>query len=42
MDSITSQITEYAASATFEDLTDEAIHAATQRLIDALGCAVGA
>jgi 2-methylcitrate dehydratase len=42
MDSITSQITEYASQARFEDLTDEAIHAAAQRLIDALGCAVGA
>src|SRR5688572_25357997 len=42
MDSITNQITEYAATAKFEDLTPDAIHAATQRLIDSLGCALGA
>lgn len=42
MDKITRQITEYASNAKFEDLTEEAIHAATQRLIDSLGCAVGA
>src|SRR5262249_8604014 len=27
---------------TFDDLTDEAVHGATQRLIDSLGCAIGA
>ena len=42
MDNITSQITEYASNAKFEDLTAEAIHAAAQRLIDSLGCALGA
>jgi 2-methylcitrate dehydratase len=42
MDTITRQITDYASSAKYEDLTDETIHAAVQRLIDSLGCAVGA
>ena len=42
MDSITSKLAEYARSATFDELTSEAVHAAVQRLIDSLGCAVGA
>ena len=42
MDRITSEISEYAASAKFEDLTEAAVHAAVQRLIDSLGCAIGA
>ena len=42
MDSITQTITEYASTLVFEDLTREAVHAAQQRLIDSLGCAVGA
>jgi len=42
MDRITSEITEYAASAKFEDLTEAAVHAAVQRLIDSLACALGA
>src|SRR5262249_34034653 len=42
MDSITSGIAKFASSLTFVDLTDEAVHSATQRLIDSLGCALGA
>lgn len=42
MDSITSKLTEYASSATFDELTSDAVHAAVQRLIDSIGCAVGA
>jgi 2-methylcitrate dehydratase len=42
MDEITHQIAEYSSGTTFDDLTDEAVHAATQRLIDSLGCALGA
>ena len=42
MDTITQTITEYACTSAFEHLTEEAVHAAKQRLIDSLGCAVGA
>ena len=42
MDSITQKIAEYAASARYEDLNDASVHAVVQRLIDSLGCAVGA
>ncbi len=42
MDSITQIIAEYASTVAFEHLTEEAVHAAKQRLIDSLGCAVGA
>ncbi len=42
MDSITQTIAEYASTLAFEHLTGEAVHAAKQRLIDSLGCAVGA
>ena len=42
MDEITHKIAEYSSAATFSDLTDESVHAATQRLIDSLGCALGA
>lgn len=42
MDSITQIIAEYASTLAFEHLTAEAVHAAKQRLIDSLGCAVGA
>ena len=42
MDRITRTIADYAAAARFADLTDEAIHAATQRLLDTIGCALGA
>ena len=42
MDSVTSVIAEYASTAAFAHLTEEAVHAAKQRLIDSLACAVGA
>jgi len=42
MDTITRQIAEYASSLSFQDLDTATVHAATQRLIDALGCALGA
>jgi len=42
MDTITAQMAEYAASTSFGDLTEEAVHSATQRLVDSLGCALGA
>jgi len=42
MDTITAQIAEYAAATSFGDLTEEAVHSATQRLVDSLGCALGA
>jgi 2-methylcitrate dehydratase len=42
VDIITQTLTEYASTSAFEHLTEEAVHAAKQRLIDSLGCAVGA
>lgn len=42
MDKITHEITEYAATAKFGDISEAAVHAAVQRLIDSLGCALGA
>jgi 2-methylcitrate dehydratase len=42
MDTITRQIAEYASSLAFEDLNTATVAAATQRLIDAIGCALGA
>ena len=42
MDSITRKIADYAADMSFAEITDEAIHAAMQRLLDSLGCALGA
>ena len=42
MDTITATITEYVTSARFDEFTQEAVHAARQRLIDSLGCAIGA
>jgi 2-methylcitrate dehydratase len=42
MDNITRQIAEYACSLSFAQLNDATVHAATQRLIDALGCGLGA
>jgi 2-methylcitrate dehydratase len=42
MDTITRQIAQYASSTSFGDLTEEAVHSATQRLVDSLGCALGA
>ena len=42
MASITRVIAEFASSLTFKDLTDGSVHSAAQRLIDSLGCAIGA
>jgi 2-methylcitrate dehydratase len=42
MDSITHKIAEYASTSKFDDLTEESVHAAMQRLVDSLGCALGA
>jgi 2-methylcitrate dehydratase len=42
VDSITKKIAEYAASQSFNNLDEATRHAATQRLIDALGCGLGA
>jgi 2-methylcitrate dehydratase len=42
MDSITHKLAEYSSASKFDDLTDESVHAATQRLVDSLGCALGA
>jgi 2-methylcitrate dehydratase len=42
MDSITHKLAEYSSASNFDDLTDESVHAATQRLVDSLGCALGA
>jgi len=42
MDSITTKIAEYSSTSKFDDLTEESVHAGTQRLIDSLGCALGA
>ena len=42
MDAVTDKIANYAASTRFDHLTAEAAHAAIQRLIDSIGCAVGA
>jgi 2-methylcitrate dehydratase len=42
MDSITNKISDYASSLRFDDLTPAAAHAAAQRLVDSLACAVGA
>ena len=40
MDRITQTIAEYASTLAFEHLTAEAVHAAKQRLIDSLACAI--
>ena len=42
MDKITRDISYYAADARFDELTAASLHAATQRLIDSLACALGA
>lgn len=42
MDRITSEIAAYASAAIFDNLTPASSHAAVQRLIDSLACAVGA
>lgn len=42
MDRLTKQIATFASTLTFDHLSSEVVHLATQRLIDALGCAYGA
>src|SRR6266576_688128 len=42
MDSITRKISAYASTLTFDDLTEDTEHAASQRLVDTLACAIGA
>ena len=42
MDNITKKIAGYASSLSFNNLDEATRHAATQRLIDALGCGLGA
>ena len=42
MDRLTGQIATFANALTFDDLGDDIVHVATQRAIDALGCALGA
>ena len=42
MDRLTDQIATFASTLTFSDLSDSLVHSATQRLVDALGCAFGA
>jgi len=42
MDTITQKIADYASAARFDDLNDVSVRAAVQRLVDSLGCAVGA
>jgi 2-methylcitrate dehydratase len=42
MDRITKQVAGFASALRFDDLSEETVHAATQRLIDALGCGLGA
>ena len=42
MDRITKQVAGFASTLRFEDLSEETVHAATQRLIDSLGCGLGA
>jgi 2-methylcitrate dehydratase len=41
-DKLTDDLSAFAAALRFEDLSSETVHAAKQRLIDALGCAIGA
>jgi 2-methylcitrate dehydratase len=42
MDTITRQIAQYACALKFADLEEATVAAATQRLVDTLGCALGA
>jgi 2-methylcitrate dehydratase len=41
MDRITTQIADFAAALAYRDLPQDVVHAAKQRLIDAIGCAIG-
>ncbi len=42
MDNLTRLIANYASSLSFEELPEEVVHAATQRAVDSLACAIGA
>jgi 2-methylcitrate dehydratase len=42
MGNLAERLSAYAAALTFEDLTPEAVHEVKRRLIDSLGCAMGA
>ena len=42
MDSVTRQLAEYASNLAYESIDAESVHAAVQRLVDSLGCALGA
>ena len=42
MDNLTRHIAEYASSLSFEELPEEVVHAATQRMVDSIACAVAA
>ncbi len=42
MDTVISQLADYTSELTFEQLPDDVVQAATQRLIDSIGCAIGA
>ncbi|MBI4527915.1 MAG: MmgE/PrpD family protein [Deltaproteobacteria bacterium] len=42
MDNLTCLIADYASGLTFDELPEEVIHAATQRIVDSLACAIGA
>ncbi|HLJ57226.1 MAG TPA: MmgE/PrpD family protein [Chthonomonadaceae bacterium] len=42
MGNLAERLSEYAAGLRFEDLTDEAVHETKRRLLDSLGCAMGA
>ena len=39
---IAEQLADYAVGLKFEDLTKEAVHEVKRRLLDSLGCAMGA
>lgn len=40
--SLAERLAQYALSLTYDDLDDEVIHIAKQRIIDSIGCALGA
>src|SRR5438874_230157 len=42
MDHRTHELASYAASLSYDELTPEAIHEAKRRIIDSVGCAIGA
>ncbi len=42
MDNLTRLIADYASSLSFEELPEEVVHSATQRMVDSLACAIAA